>query len=1222
MTKKYTNNPRLLNSSLSRTFWGALLFCLFGLGLNAQVATRYQFATATSTYSPLTGGIILGDDSNDDDDFNNIAIGFPFTFNCTVFSNFSVNSNGYIMLGNQFGSDYYAISDNGSTNNVIAALAEDIQSTSGTGQLSHSTAGTSPNRVLTVDWKSYKKYGSNGVGDNYNFQIKLYETTNNIEIIYGTFTNNANPGVFEVGIRGASNTDYSNRTTTSDWAATSAGTSNTATCSTTASIVPVSGTTLRWNASPNNPLALTQDPAVPNCATGSDIIVSGTPGANETWYWQTSATGTSTANMQTGGTHTVYSNGFYHLRAYNSVTMLWSCGASTLEITNFPTATAPATPSADFNPSCASTGGTILTAAIPPSGTSYNWQETNATGTSDALPADVTYTANVSGTYYLAAFDSLTSCWSAATGLAVVVSTFVPEAPMTAEPNIYRCIGDPSAEVNANGNGNGTVETVLGTNISLGAFENAVYNGTFGLPNGATITSTLVSFRHVTTTGGTWASDVACELTGSATVGYTSISNVNTEVTNAGPYNRTATSSGTAGPVSLTLENGWLGTATIDSAILIVNYSLPATTVNWYDAATSGTQLGSGSPFETVGTSILPSTSTAGTFPIYAESVSGGCTSTSRITINVNIAPVSVEITPTAVTCNNGNNGTFAVTDFDCGTGPFSFSVNGGPFDLAPDTLQVGTYTVIVMDANMDESAPYIVVIEDALAPSGLVVNTYNNEMVDLSWNANGAEMEWNIEWGLPGFTLGSGVGSATSSDTTFAVTGLDGSTEYEFYVSANCGLGTTPGDWISTTQTTACDPIIAQGWCESFDSDSPTQDCWTVLNSNSDFSAWDMDDTDQPSTGDESASINTDGNIDFWGTGNDDWLITPPITLTGNEILTFSYSVIDGSEPNDFEVLLSTTGLNPSNFTDTLMNLDSYSNEDYQDTSINLSAFSGNVFIAFHIPDNGLDGWVLYIDDVCVDICTPNLGTSGSVEVCRLTNTLDLNTVITQGETNGVWNFLPNQSAVSGSNLDLTAIPDGEFTAEYIVTTACTADTAVATFIIYPGSSAGIDGVLNVCRNQQINLLSGLTGSIDLGGVWYNPQNVAMASGSINAGTLPGQFNYKYITSNGICPNDTSAIVLNVSATCDALGLEEFVFEGISIFPNPSNGVFTIANTTSDQYFTYEISDLNGRLVKTAKEVNGVATTEVDLSKIENGIYMVRIFNAEGEKMERIVKQ
>ena len=59
----------------------------------------------------------------------------------------------------------------------------------------------------------------------------------------------------------------------------------------------------------------------------------------------------------------------------------------------------------------------------------------------------------------------------------------------------------------------------------------------------------------------------------------------------------------------------------------------------------------------------------------------------------------------------------------------------------------------------------------------------------DVSWTAGGTETAWNVEYGLSGFTLGSG-GPSTSTSTTpsYSMSGLSDNTSYDVYVQADCG--------------------------------------------------------------------------------------------------------------------------------------------------------------------------------------------------------------------------------------------------------------------------------------------------------------------------------------------------------------------------------------------------------------------------------------------------
>src|SRR5699024_918676 len=174
----------------------------------------------------------------------------------------------------------------------------------------------------------------------------------------------------------------------------------------------------------------------------------------------------------------------------------------------------------------------------------------------------------------------------------------------------------------------------------------------------------------------------------------------------------------------------------------------------------------------------------------------------------------------------------------------------------------------------------------------------------------------------------------------------------------------------------------------------------WRIINANSDGDYWGIG-TGDAHSGDYEAVINTDLNSG----NNDDYLVTPPIILTGQESMRFYYKVASSGEPNDFEVLLSTTGSSTSDFTDTLMANHAYSNDTYKDTVIDLTGYADTVYIAFHVPQGGLDGWELYIDDVCFGPCTPTPGQDGAKEVCRADSLVDLsNGIITSSYTAGTW--------------------------------------------------------------------------------------------------------------------------------------------------------------------------------------------------------------------------
>ncbi|MFO0359226.1 MAG: GEVED domain-containing protein, partial [Flavobacteriales bacterium] len=118
-----------------------------------------------------------------------------------------------------------------------------------------------------------------------------------------------------------------------------------------------SGTSYTVNPTPANPGNPTSDS--PQCATpGVTLTRTGTPPGGETWYWQTSATGTSTANS--GATFNVTTSGTYYIRAQGAGGC-WSLGAGsvTVVVNNAPAAATTPTPANNATNVCYAGGGVV-----------------------------------------------------------------------------------------------------------------------------------------------------------------------------------------------------------------------------------------------------------------------------------------------------------------------------------------------------------------------------------------------------------------------------------------------------------------------------------------------------------------------------------------------------------------------------------------------------------------------------------------------------------------------------------------------------------------------------------------------------------------------------------------------------------------------------------------------------------------------------------------------
>jgi len=139
------------------------------------------------------------------------------------------------------------------------------------------TLGSAPNRIHVIQIKNFKRYGAGSTlynGELVNYQIRLHETTNNIEIVYGNVIVTATAArTSQVGLRGAANTDFSNRMTVlpHNWTATTAGTLNSSTCSFLNTGFPPIGLTFLY-ATPPPPAYGNVAGIVTDAATGDPVI--------------------------------------------------------------------------------------------------------------------------------------------------------------------------------------------------------------------------------------------------------------------------------------------------------------------------------------------------------------------------------------------------------------------------------------------------------------------------------------------------------------------------------------------------------------------------------------------------------------------------------------------------------------------------------------------------------------------------------------------------------------------------------------------------------------------------------------------------------------------------------------------------------------------------------------------------------------------------------------
>lgn len=110
--------------------------------------------------------------------------------------------------------------------------------------------------------------------------------------------------------------------------------------------------------------------------------------------------------------------------------------------------------------------------------------------------------------------------------------------------------------------------------------------------------------------------------------------------------------------------------------------------------------------------------------------------------------------------------------------------------------------------------------------PQNLIATASTASTVTLSWTTGGAS-NWQVEYGSPGFTPGSGT-LLNATSNPFTVTGLSANTRYEFVVRDSCGASSTSAWSAPVLGQTRCTPVAAP-YTENFDGSAWNRGAFTT---------------------------------------------------------------------------------------------------------------------------------------------------------------------------------------------------------------------------------------------------------------------------------------------------------------------------------------------------------------------------------------------------------
>ncbi|MCT4560938.1 MAG: GEVED domain-containing protein [Crocinitomicaceae bacterium] len=139
------------------------------------------------------------------------------------------------------------------------------------------------------------------------------------------------------------------------------------------------------------------------------------------------------------------------------------------------------------------------------------------------------------------------------------------------------------------------------------------------------------------------------------------------------------------------------------------------------------------------------------------------------------------------------------------------------------------------------------------------------------------------------------------------------------------------------------------------------------------------------------------------------------------------------------------------------------------------------------------------------------------------------------------------------------------------------------------------------------------LTSSADFNNQWQlNGSDIVGAVNKTYTFTQNGDYTV-YVVENG-CSSDTSDVFV-----ADNVGIEEIELNAsLKLYPNPTKGIFTLSTDQIEAQVAV-ISDLNGKVVR--QIVLSDNETKIDISELEDGVYLLTVNTSHRSLVARIVK-
>jgi hypothetical protein len=202
----------------------------------------------------------------------------------------------------------------------------------------------------------------------------------------------------------------------------------------------------------------------------------------------------------------------------------------------------------------------------------------------------------------------------------------------------------------------------------------------------------------------------------------------------------------------------------------------------------------------------------------------------------------------------------------------------------------------------------------------------------------------------------------------------------------------------------------------------------------------------------------------------------------------------------------------------------------------------------------------------------------------------------------------------VPGQGSNINVMPTGP--TQYIVmgtgVNGCIGSSTINVTVNQPPVVTAVPSNVNVCPQDALTL-SG-TGAVSYNWVSTNPAINLLGQSVVTNLSSSATFTLTGTDANGCTDTDVFAV-----AVVECTGLSQLNSNtGISVYPNPSNGYYTVANGSSEA-FHVTVSDVTGRVIL---DENGTTAMQVNISEVAGGVYYMKVETAGASEVIQLIKQ